>query len=40
MLGFLIGLMVGGFLGIAVMAMMRIASQADRDMHNAMNKEE
>ncbi len=40
MLGFLIGLLVGGFLGIAVMAMMSIASQADRDMHNAMNKEE
>ena len=39
MLGFLIGLMVGGFLGIAVMAMMSVASQADRDMHKAMKKE-
>ena len=40
MLGFLIGLMVGGFLGIAVMAMMSIASQADKDMHKAMKKGE
>ena len=40
MLGFLIGLALGGFLGIAVMAMLSIASQADRDMHKAMNKGE
>ena len=32
MLGFLIGLMVGGALGICVMAMMNAASGADRSM--------
>ena len=30
MIGFLIGLFVGGFIGIAVMALMFIAGQADR----------
>lgn len=29
MIGFIVGLMVGGFFGIAVMALLRIASDAD-----------
>lgn len=32
MIGFLIGLFVGGFVGMAVMALMQIASDADRHM--------
>ena len=30
MIGFIIGLMLGGFFGVAVMALMQIASDADK----------
>ena len=33
MIGFLIGFMLGGFVGICIMAMMRLASDADDRMH-------
>ncbi|WP_405340640.1 DUF3789 domain-containing protein [Ruminococcus sp.] len=29
MIGFIIGLMIGGFFGIAIMALMQVASDAD-----------
>ena len=32
MIGFLIGLVVGGIVGVLVMALMRVASDADRHM--------
>ncbi len=39
MIGFIIGLMVGGFFGIVVMALLRIASDADEQvgMHSEQN---
>ena len=35
MIGFIIGLMLGGFFGVAIMALMQIASDADdrAEMH-------
>ena len=32
MLGFLIGLMTGGFFGVVVMAMLNVASKTDKDL--------
>ena len=34
MLGFIIGLIAGAFIGVVVMAMAAISSQADRNMKN------
>ena len=40
MIGFIIGLMLGGFFGIAVMALLQVASDADRraGMHSKQNQ--
>jgi len=40
MIGFIIGLMLGGFFGVAVMALMQIASDADEraGMHSKQNQ--
>ena len=38
MIGFLIGLMLGGFLGIIVMALMHIASDADQSAQGHIEK--
>ncbi|HBE14689.1 MAG TPA: hypothetical protein DCY72_00355 [Ruminococcaceae bacterium] len=40
MIGFIIGLMLGGFFGVAVMALMQIASDADQraGMHSKQNQ--
>lgn len=40
MVGFLIGLMIGGFLGICVMALMNAASQADEQMKRYYSNKE
>ena len=32
MIGFIIGLMLGGFFGVAIMALMQVASDADDKM--------
>lgn len=37
MVGFIIGLFIGGFVGVAVMAMLNIASEADKHMENDYN---
>lgn len=39
MIGFIIGLMLGGFFGVALMALMQIASDADDrvEMHSKQN---
>ncbi|WP_316637699.1 DUF3789 domain-containing protein [uncultured Ruminococcus sp.] len=39
MIGFIIGLMLGGFFGVALMALMQIASDADgrAEMHSKQN---
>lgn len=39
MIGFIIGLMVGGFFGIAVMALLKVASDADDQtgLHSEQN---
>ena len=40
MLAFLIGLIAGGFIGVVAMAMMSLASDADRHMKNQTGNEE
>lgn len=37
MIGFIIGLMIGGFLGVCVMAMLSLASEADDRMEERFN---
>lgn len=40
MIGFIIGLFVGGFIGIAVSALIRIASKADNNAESALTNTE
>ncbi len=37
MIGFLIGLVIGGWLGVTVMALMQIASESDKNAANRMS---
>ena len=40
MLAFIIGLIIGGFVGVVAMAMMSLASDADRHMKKGTGNEE
>ncbi len=40
MIGFIIGLFLGAFIGVAVMCLCNIASKTDRNMENCKSAEE
>ena len=40
MLGFILGLMIGGFIGICIMAMVNLAKNSDNEMYDYFSKGE